>query len=352
VLADRLSRQNILLVTQSLQMMTAFSLWALYVAGLVTPWWIIVIGLINGIATGFQTAAWQSFVPLLVPEADMLQAVRLNSVQFTLARAIGPAFAGLVVGLAGIGAAIMCNAVTYLLVIVTLLVVKPRPNVTTARSQRVLQGFIEGLRYVWQRRPLRVGVLLGLAASTFGQSIGFIASALSERLYAHSSEGNAGLLTALGLGAVVSSAVAVRFGDRLRRSAQVLASLSLYTIAVAMLATTTSYRVAQLAFFFSGICHLQIAVALNTLIQGAVRDEYRGRALSFYLLGILAGIPIGSQLLGSLGDAIGFRPTLALDAAAFVVLIGTLVVTNLWRDLDATPAQIDPGPVGASAQSR
>jgi MFS family permease len=352
VLADRLSRQNILLVTQTMQMLTAFALWALYVAGLVTPWWIIVIGLVNGVATGFQTSAWQSFVPLLVPEADMLQAVRLNSVQFTLARAIGPALAGLVVGLAGIGAAIMCNALTYLLVIITLIVVRPRPNVTTARSQRVLHGFIEGLRYVWERRPLRVGVLLGLAASTFGQSIQFIASALSERLYGHSSEGNAGLLTALGLGAVLSSAIAVRFGDRLQRSIQVLVALGLYVIAIAMLSVTASYPIAQFAFFLAGICHLQIAVALNTLIQGAVRDEYRGRALSFYLLGILAGIPIGSQLLGSLGDAIGFRPTLALDAAAFVILIGTLVVTNAWRDLDATPAQIDPQIADLDAQSR
>jgi predicted MFS family arabinose efflux permease len=349
VLADRVSRQAILRVTQTMQMLMAFSLWALYVSDLVTPWWIIAIGLVNGIATGFQTAAWQSFVPLLVPDEDMLQAVRLNSVQFTLARAIGPALGGVVVKFGGIGAAILCNAVTYLLVIAVLIVVRPRANRTTARSQRVLEGLEQGARYIWDRRPLRLAVLLALAASTFGQSLQFIASALSERLYGHSSEGNAGLLTALGFGAVLSSAITIRFGDRLPRSVQALGALGLYTVSLTLLPTTSSYAVAQFAYFLAGIAHLQIAVALNTLIQGAVPDAYRGRAMSFYLLGILAGIPLGSQLLGSLGDLIGFRSTLVLDGVAFLAVIGTLVVTGWWRDLDATPEQIDP--VGFSVAS-
>jgi MFS family permease len=340
VLADRLSRQSMLRITQTVQMSMAFTLWALYVTDVVTPWWIILIGFVNGIATGFQTSAWQSFVPLLVPDEEMLQAVRLNSVQFTMARAIGPAFGGLVVKFGGIGAAIMCNAVTYLLVIAALVIVRPRANRTTARDRRVIEGLMQGARYIWHRRPLRLAVFLSLAASTFGQSIQYVASALSERLYHHSSEGNAGLLTALGAGAVASSVVAIRMGDRLRRSTQALSAFVLFAIGVGLLPLTHSYFVGQIGYFIAGIGHLQIAVALNTLIQGTVPDEYRGRALSFYLLGVLAGIPVGTQLLGSLGDAIGFRVTLVLDAAAFVVVVALLVGSGWWRDLDATPDMI------------
>lgn len=340
VLADRVSRQSILRITQTMQMTMALTLWVLYVTDVVTPWWIILIGFVNGVATGFQTAAWQSFVPLLVPDEEMLQAVRLNSVQFTMARAIGPAFGGLVVKFGGIGAAIMCNAVTYLLVIAALVIVRPRANVTTARDRRVMEGLIQGARYIWHRRPLRLAVFLALAASTFGQSIQYVASALSERLYHHSSEGNAGLLTALGAGAVLSSVVAIRWGDRLRRSTQALFAFSAFGIGVGLLPLSHSYLVGQVGYFVAGVGHLQIAVALNTLIQGTVPDEYRGRALSFYLLGVLAGIPIGTQLLGSLGDAIGFRVTLLLDAAAFVVVLALLVGSGWWRDLDATPEMI------------
>ena len=107
-----------------------------------------------------------------------------------------------------------------------------------------------------------------------------------------------------------------------------------------MLPLTHSYLVGQIAYFIAGVGHLQIAVALNTLIQGTVPDEYRGRALSFYLLGVLAGIPIGTQILGSLGDAMGFGFALAMDAAAFVVVITLLVISGWWRDLDATPEMI------------
>ena len=238
-------------------MTMAFSLWALYVSDVVTPWWIILIGLVNGVATGFQTAAWQSFVPLLVPEAEMLQAVRLNSVQFTLARAIGPALGGLVVKFGGIGAAIMCNALTYLLVIAALIVVRPHANMTTARSQRVIDGLKEGARYVWRRRPLRLAVLLALAASTFGQSLAYIASAVSTRLFGHSSEGDAGLLTALGFGAIVSSAITVRFGDRLRRSIQALGALGCFAVSVMLLPMSESYFVGQASYFLAGFAHLQ-----------------------------------------------------------------------------------------------
>ncbi len=349
VLADRVSRQTILQITQTVQMCMAFTMWGLYVSNVITPWWIIGLGFVNGVATGFQTSAWQSFVPLLVPADEMLQAVRLNSVQFTLARAIGPALGGIVVRFGGIGAAILCNAFTYLLVIATLLVVHPRVSKMSSRLQGVMAGLIQGAQYMWHRRPLRLAVLLALAASTFGQSLQYIASALSERLFNHSSEGNAGLLTALGVGALLSSAFTVKMGDRLRRSAQTLVSIALFITSITLLAMTHSYQLGQVAYFIAGVAHLQMAVALNTLIQGTVPDEYRGRAMSFYLLGVLAGIPLGSQLLGSLGDAIGFRHTLMFDAAAFMAVFVALVVSGWWRDLDATPEQIQVSHAAANA---
>ena len=267
----------------------------------------------------------------------MIQAVRLNSVQFTLARAIGPALGGIVVSLGGIGAAILCNGFTYALVIVTLIVVQPRPTAMSPSDQGVWAGLRQGAAYIWCRRPLRLAVLLALAASTFGQSLQYIASALSERLFSRSSDGNAGLLTALGIGALLSSAYAVKMGDRLRRSTQALVAIVLFIVSIALLAATHSYQLGQVAYFVAGIAHLQMAVALNTLIQGTVPDEYRGRAMSFYLLGILAGIPLGSQILGSLGDLIGFRETLILDMVAFATVLVALVVSGWWRFLDTTP---------------
>ncbi len=153
VLTDRVSRQAIVLVTQTAQMVIAFGLWGLYTTGHITPWWIIGLGILNGCATGFQTSAWQTFVPLLVPEDEMLHAVKLNSVQFTMARAIGPAAAGWVVAAWGVGTAIFVNAATYLLVIIALLVVHARPAMSSSRSEKVWAQLKQGARYVWTARP-------------------------------------------------------------------------------------------------------------------------------------------------------------------------------------------------------
>src|SRR4051812_35827220 len=104
VLADRVSRQTILRITQTVQMTTGFVLWGVYISHTVSPGWIVAIGFVNGVTAGFQAATWQSFVPLLVPPEDMMPAIRLNSTQYTMARAIGPAFGGVIVQLWGIGA--------------------------------------------------------------------------------------------------------------------------------------------------------------------------------------------------------------------------------------------------------
>ena len=211
---------------------------------------------------------------------------------------------------------------------------------TTAREQRVLEGLKEGARYVWQRRPLRLAVLLAFVVSTLGQAVQYIASALSERLYHSSGDGNAGLLTALGIGALISSGTTMAVGDRIPRSRLILGALVMFAAAMAILPITSSYFVGQVGYFFAGAAQVQIGVALNTLLQGNVPDEFRGRAISFYLLGTLAGIPLGTQVLGSLGDAIGFRLTMALDAGLFVAALSALVAFGWWRDLDATAGDI------------
>ena len=338
VLADRISRQTILKVTQSLQMIVAAAMWVIYVHGSITPWWIVVLSLMNGVAVGFQTAAWQSFVPLLVPPHEILHAVRLNSTQYTVARAVGPAIGGIVVAISGIGSAIACNAITYLLVIGVLFAVEPRVHATPSRGEGIWAGLVDGARYTWSRPRLRLAVLLGLAVSMLGQSIQYIASALSERLFNHSAEGNAGLLSSFGVGSLLSAGVTVVYGNRLRRPGQVFAGLSLYAFSVTLLPLTHSYAVGMLAYFLAGCGHLLVVVALNTMLQGSVPDEYRGRVTSFYILGILGGIPIGSQLLGSLGDVIGFRRTLLVDAFAFGAVLATLVISGWWRALDeSTP---------------
>jgi MFS family permease len=169
VLSDRRNRRHILLVTQTVQMVATFALWALYASGQVTPGAIIATGFVSGLAAGVQTSAWQSFIPSLVPAADVADAVRLNSVQFTVARALGPAAAGVVVAWLGTGAAIFANGATYLLVIGVLLVIRTRPNATSDRTQSSRRALSDGARWVWHHRGVRLAALLALFSATVSQ---------------------------------------------------------------------------------------------------------------------------------------------------------------------------------------
>lgn len=336
VLADRVSRRSILLVTQTVQMTMAFLLWTLYLTGDIRPGLIVTLGLLGGIATGFQTAAWQSFVPLLVPADELLDAVKLNSVQFTLARAVGPGLAGLVVSTLGTGAAILINASTYLLVIGALFVSNPRQSIDHTADRKVGAVLRDGIRYVWRNFPLRLAVILAFLTSMFGQSLQYVAPAISDRVFGRPSTDNAGLLVALGVGALVSSFFSVALGDRLRRSTRVLVALLLFCVSATIVASTSNYYVGLLAYFIGGLAHLQSAVALNTLIQGTVPDRMRGRTMSFYVLGILAGIPLGAIFLGRLGDLVSMRTAVAIDAVIFFTITVLLVSRGWLRRLDTS----------------
>ncbi len=130
--------------------------------------------------------------------------------------------------------------------------------------------------------------------------------------------------------------MAIGFGDRFRRSRSVISGLIVYAAGVALVALGPVFAIGLLGFLFCGYSHLQVSVALNTLIQGAVPDEMRGRTMSFYLLGILAGIPIGGLALGVLGDIIGFRVMLLFNASVFALAAIVLIMTPLSKQLDVT----------------
>jgi MFS family permease len=295
-LADRFPRKYILLATQTALMVMAFGLWGVWTAGLATPGVIIIILFFSGLATGVNIAAWQSFVPQLVPTSQLLDAVRLNSMQFVAARAFGPALAGLVLEAWGAGACFLLNAVTYVLVLVALFAIHPRTVVHDETAGRVLEHFREAWRYVRARRALLFPVMIITAVSFFSSSVVQLAPALAKEFSV--GRGAYGVLVAMfGGGAILGSVVVGGWGIS--------------------------------GMFTMGAAYLLIATAMNTSIQGRVDETHRGRAMSIYLMGLLAGVPLGALLQGKLASIIGLRETVF---GAAVLLGAVAVAVALTRD--------------------
>jgi MFS family permease len=344
VLADRMSRRLILIVTQLGQMVVAFGLWGLWLVDGLTPYRILALLFCNGVLSGFQVAAWQSFVPTLVPRESLMDAVRLNSVQFTAARAIGPGIGAFALGVFGVGTAFLLNAVTFVPVVIVIVLARPRQVVSATARENMATALREGFAYVKRRPLLWRSVAVALVVSFSGQSIMQIAAAIAVRVYERDSGRNAVLVAALGCGSVVMSVFLVAFGNRIRRSITLQFGLCSYAVGLAMVGLTKSFTLGVVGFFLVGVSHIPVAVSLNTFIQGCVPDEIRGRVVSIYLLGVMIGLPIGALVLGQLGDHFGLHPVLIANAVFFAVFV---VAVFTWfgamRGIDASSAdQIEP----------
>lgn len=350
LLADRVSRRLILTITQFGQMLVALGLFTLYLVDLLSPWRMLALLFANGVVSGFQVSAWQSFVPTLVPREDLVDAVRLNSVQFQGARAIGPGIGALAVGILGIGAAFLVNALSYVPVILAILITRPRQQISMREDRDIWGDLVEGFSYTWGSSALRRAVVTSFVVSVLGQSLTQLAAGIATDVYGRDAKANAGLVAAVGIGSLITGIWIIGWGGRVLRSTLAMLGLGGYVIGVGLMVVSTNYAIGLVAFFVCGLSHIPIATSLNTFMQSAVPDEIRGRVVSTYLLGVMLGMPVGSFALGRLSDSIGMREVLALDALAFGVFLAVaLTWFGRFRDIDQDTIVTTARPRGAIA---
>jgi MFS family permease len=319
--ADRYQRRKVLLITQTIQMLAAFALWGVWVTGHAGVASILTLVVLSSCAGGINIASWQAFVPSLVPREDLMNAVRLNSIQFTLSRAVGPALAGLVLSRFGAGASFMVNAVTYLLVIAALMSIPPHPNVAAASRRSVAREFVDGIRYMRRRPALMQCVLNALMMCAFSFSIVQLAPAIARDQLHIGKSGYGFLLATEGAASIISSFwLAVR-GDSLRRSQAVFGGVCFAIAAGFVLSLATNFWIGATAFFCIGLGHSLTAISQNTTIQVQVSDEFRGRVLAVYLMSVQLGLPVGSVLLGTIADTTGTRTVAFLAGATLFVYL-------------------------------
>jgi MFS family permease len=316
IVSDRFDRRVVLMWSNLVQLAGALGLFALALADELTPARIIVLVVIGGLGAGFQYAAAQSLAAVLLPPHQMLDGVRLNSMGFTMSRAVGPAVAGLVLGVWGAPAAFGINALSFVVLLVALLTIRVTRVVPSTPAQKWIANFRDGIRYVRRREALRLVVMSAFVGAFFGQSMVQLAAGLAEEDF-DVGGGGLGLLVAVyGVGSTAASFALVRGGDRLQRSRMARTGLALFGVGLLLTVVTSSFVLGLVGFLVAGTAHGFTNISLNTAVQAQVHESYRGRALSVFLMALLAGMPFGALAGGALGDAIGLRPTLALFAAA------------------------------------
>jgi len=325
MLADRYPKRRVLLVTQGSMGALALVLGVLAVTGLVQVWEVFALAFGLGLATVVDNPTRQSFAIEMVGRADLRNAIALNSAVFNLARIVGPAVAGVVIGFVGTPAAFFLNAASYLAVIVSLAAMRPGELHPAERVARARGQLREGLAYVRSRSDLMLTMVLVFFIATFGMNFQ-VTTALMSRVVFRTGAGRFGLASAVfALGALIGALVAAR---RSRAGMRLLAGTAL---AFSVLEIATGLMPAYWAFLVllvpTGATVISFTTAANSAAQLGTAGELRGRVMGIYMLVFLGGAPIGSPLTGLVAQHFGTRA--AIIAGGVICVVATVVVTAL-----------------------
>jgi predicted MFS family arabinose efflux permease len=336
-IADRFHRRSVLLVTQTAQAGVAVALFAVWTSGVRNVAVLVALVAVGGLVAGINIPSWQAFVSELVPREVLLNAVTLNSTQFNAARAFGPALGGLVLGTAGVGAAFLVNALSFVAVIVALALVRV-PRLERAPGHHgVMREFWSALVYVRGRPGITACFLIVFGLGALGGPLFQLLAVFAERVF-QVSDIRYGLLGAsLGIGAVIAAPLIAGRGSGMARSRLAAVAASVYGIALVGFALSPSYLLAVLTLMVAGGSYLAIASTLNTTIQLQVDETMRGKVLAAYLMGLTLTMPIGALVQGALAELVGARVTVAVAGGLFLALVTWLrLATGYVSAMDDT----------------
>ena len=313
LVADRVSKQRLLQLTQAVMGLTALVLGVLTVTGHVEVWHVYVLAFLLGCGSAFDAPARQSFVSEMVDPEDLTNAVGLNSASFNLARLVGPAVAGLLIGALGGGTTatgwvILINAVSYIPVLVALQAMSVAELHGTPREQRHKGMILDAVRYLRGRPDLMMILTVVFFAGTFGLNFQLTSALMATQVF-HKGATEFGLLgSALAVGSLSGALLAARRKDvRLRL---VVASALAFGGVEIVAGLAPSYLSFALIVPFIGISSLTMMTAANTTMQLATAPGLRGRVMALYLMVFMGGTPIGSPFIGWIGQHFGARWTL------------------------------------------
>jgi MFS family permease len=333
VIADRISRRILLIITQSSMMALAFILAGLVFTGAVQPWHIVLLAGLLGIANAFDAPARQAFVVELVDRQDMVNAIALNSTMFNAATVVGPSAAGITYALFGPAWCFTINGVTYIAVIIALALMRIQVPPLRKRPQSMWAEIKEGLAYTLHDRLTLVVTLTMGMVSLFGLSVVTLLPAWSVDVLKGDVTTNGLLLSARGAGALLGALMVASLGRMKVQGKLWTAGSFIMPLTLLFFAGTRWLPLALFVLVLAGWGFMIQANTSNALVQTQVPDHLRGRVMGIYTLVFFGGMPLGALLAGGLANFLGEPLTLTLGAIALLICSAVvwLVLPGLRR---------------------
>lgn len=318
--ADHFDRRKVMLVTQASMAALALGLGLVTIAGVVRLWQVYVFAALLGCVTAFDSPTRQVFVSELVGDADLSNAVALNSASFNAARMIGPAVAGALISAVGTGIAFLLNALATLAVVWTLTALRVGELHRETGKGISQGGFAEGLHYVRTRPDLQVLFTMLFLYGAFGLNFPIFISTMSVTVFHLGAERFGVLTAAMAVGSVIGAVLAARREQP--RLAVLVAGATLFGTSLGVAAIMPDYRLFGIVLVLVGAAAQTVTTSANGLVQLSTDRHVRGRVMALLLAITLGGVAGGGPFIGWVADHFGPRWALAIGAVAGLLAAG------------------------------
>jgi MFS family permease len=320
VVADRIPRQRLLIITQSAMMTLAFILAALAFAGVVQAWHILILAFGLGLANAFDSPARQAFVSELVEREDLTNAIALNATMFNSATAIGPALAGVIYALFGPAWCFTLNGISFIAVIAALSAMRLQPHTDSPLRHSTFEALKEGVSYVHHHIIVRTIIVLVASASLFGMSLATLIPAWTVKILHGNAATNGFLFSARGIGSLIGALSIASMGRFVSRGKFISTGSLFFPIFIAAFALIQWLPLSLLLMVFIGCATVFVLNLCNATIQSLVPDALRGRVMGVYGTIFMGSMPLGALFLGIVAEQAGeIRAVLLSAVAAFSI---------------------------------
>jgi MFS family permease len=302
LMADRVPRRTLLVITQSVKMMLAFILGALVFFNWVQAWHILMLALLLGVANAIETPARKSLAVDLVKREDLTNANTLSDAMFYLSVIIGPAVGAGVYSLTGPSWCFFLNGVSFIAVIAALLMMQIRSTRVLSPRGSALTSIAEGIRYIRGKRLVQTLITSEFLISIFGFGPIVLLPAWAVKILNGDVTTNGLLLSVRGIGAVFGGLIIAALASRGNRGKVWTWGSIVMPLAMVTFALSRNLPISLLCLGLVGLSYVTLETNNSTIVQSAVPDELRGRVTSLYALMYTGGEPLGSLTMGLLAD--------------------------------------------------
>src|SRR5580700_1268031 len=334
---DIVDRRKLILFTESWMMGVALLLAVLTIAGFMSPWLLLVLTFALSAGDAFETPTWRAILPELVPKDDLAPASALNGIEFNLARAVGPALAGVVIAAAGVAAAFVANFVSFVGVILVVARWKRPIRKRTAPPETLTGATVAAIRYV-RHSPTILTVVVRTGVVMFFSSALFALLPAVARSVNQTAIGYGILLGCFGAGAI--GGALIMQSARARWSTEVIVSAAVLILGLVIVTMSGLHRLSTLTLVMlvGGAAWVTFISLITALVQNLAPDWVRARVLAIFILVYQGGFALGSAAWGGVAQRAGIRVALV---SAGVGTIGSLVFV-LFAKLPESTADLSP----------